>query len=101
MIGKDLYDLIILCNHTSENHDLPTVDSFDLMDVHGKSILIFFAGTEDLMTFIEKDERSKVNKDQALQMFNYSFRLANFGVKQLRVEEQMFIVLSKLVNYTY
>ena len=64
-------------------------------------MLIFFSGTDDLGNFVEKDLRSKIIKEDAIDMFDCCMRFDGFGVKQLRIEEQLFITLSKICEYTY
>jgi hypothetical protein len=68
--------------------------------LNNKSLLIFFSGTDDLSTFIQKDEKSKWQLDEALQKFQCSIRISGTGVKQLRLEEQLFLALSRLADHT-
>ena len=51
MIEND-YDHIILCNHSEESYGLPQVEDFSGLNLQGKRVLILFAGTDDLSTFI-------------------------------------------------
>jgi hypothetical protein len=59
-------------------------------------MLIFFSGTDDLSMFVEKDAKSKISKEDAIEMFDCCMRFDGFGVKKLRIEEQLFIKLSKV-----
>ncbi len=49
------------------------------------SVLIFFSGTDDLETFVEKDAKSKLSKEAAVGMFDCCMRFDGFGVKKLRI----------------
>ena len=66
MCKKGTYDYILLCNHSAESYNLPQIESFTTLDLHEKSILIFFVGTDDLSNFIEKDENSKMTLEKSL-----------------------------------
>ena len=46
--------------------------------------------------FVEKDAKSKISKEDAIEMFDCCMRFDGFGVKKLRIEEQLFITLSKV-----
>jgi hypothetical protein len=59
MIAGDTYDYVMLCNHSNESYGLPQIDNFSGLPLAQKSVLLFLAGTDDLSTFVEKDERSK------------------------------------------
>lgn len=60
--------------------------------------MIFFSGTDDLKALIEKDSKNKLTADEVAQMFDYSLQFDGFGVKKLRVEEQMWMGLGPLVS---
>jgi hypothetical protein len=79
---------------------LPQIDNFSGLPLAQKSVLLFLAGTDDLSTFVEKDERSKWKLEKVLEKFHCSVRLASLGVKQLRLEEQLFLALSRLAEHT-
>lgn len=61
MVEGGNYDHVMLCNHTSESYGLPQIENFASVPLQEKSILIYFAGTQDLGAFIEKDQRAKWN----------------------------------------
>lgn len=69
------------------------------MDLEDKSIIIFFSGTDDLSTLVERDEGAKLNTNEILKKFDYSLAFQNFGVQKLRMEEQLFMALSKLSRF--
>jgi methyltransferase len=100
MVEGGEYDHVLLCNHSTESYGLPQIENFTSVPLQEKSILIYFAGTEDLGTFIEKDVRAKWTLEEALKRFSYALKQCSLGVKQLRLEEQLFLTLSKLVEYT-
>lgn len=85
MINGAAYDNVMLCNHSNESYGLPQLDNFEGIDLSNKSLLIFFSGTDDLSTFIQKDEKSKWQLEEAIQKFQYSIRISGTGVKQLRL----------------
>jgi hypothetical protein len=66
MINGTAYDHAILCNHSNESYGLPQVDNFQNIDLNNKSLLIFFSGTDDLSTFIQKDDKSKWQLEETL-----------------------------------
>lgn len=68
------------------------------MDLEGRSVLIFFSGTDDLNTLIERDENAIMKVGDILKKFDFSLKFENFGVQKLRMEEQLFMALSKLSN---
>ncbi len=90
----------MLCNHSEENYGLPQIENFSNMLLQEKSILIYFSGMQDLSGFIEKDIRAKWNLEESLKHFSYALKQSSLGVKQLRLEEQLFLTLSKLVEHT-
>lgn len=90
----------MLCNHSSECYGLPQIENFTSVPLQEKSILIYFAGAQDLGNFIEKDQRAKWSLEEAVRHFSYALKQPSLGVKQLRLEEQLFLTLSKLVEHT-
>lgn len=55
MVEGGKYDQIMLCNHSNESYNLPQIENFSGVNLSQKSMLLFFAGTEDLSTLLEKD----------------------------------------------
>ena len=55
------------------------------MSLEDKSMIIFFSGTDDLSTLINKDEKARVNVSEAHLLFDYAFAFENFGVQKLRI----------------
>lgn len=100
MVEGGSYDHVMLCNHSSESYGLPQIENFSSVALEEKSILIYFAGTQDLASFIEKDQRAKWTLEEAMHRFSYALKQSSLGVKQLRLEEQLFLTLSKLVEHT-
>jgi hypothetical protein len=49
---------------------------------------------------IKRDPTPKWTLEHTLPKFNYAVRLAETGVKQLRLEERMFLTLSKFSSLT-
>ncbi|MBS1890143.1 MAG: hypothetical protein JST59_02540 [Actinobacteria bacterium] len=49
---------------------------------------------------VNSDEACKIPLKQLLSMFDGSFLFQKYGVKQLRIEEQMTIVLNQLFELT-
>ena len=80
-------------------NELKTISDFDDVTVNEKSMIIFFSGTDDLSTLIAKDEKARLNVSEAYEMFDYSFAFENFGVQKMRIEEQMFMSLTKLSRF--
>ena len=42
-------------------NELKTITDFDDMSIDEKSMVIFYSGTDDLSTLIEKDEKARMN----------------------------------------
>ena len=98
--GDKEYDVRVLCNHHERVKELTTITDFDDTTVENKSMIIFYSGTDDLSTLIAKDEKARINVDEAYKMFNLALAFHNLGVQKLRIEEQMFMSLSKLSKFT-
>lgn len=49
-------------------------------------MLLFFAGTEDLSTLLEKDGKSKWSLEESIKHFTFALKHSSLGVKQLRLE---------------
>ena len=82
---EDGYDIKILCNHHEEVPEIPQLLDFEDMSLEDKSMIIFFSGTDDLSTLINKDEKARVNVSEAHLLFDYAFSFENFGVQKLRI----------------
>lgn len=94
------YDVKVLCDHSEQQSpSIARLHSFEGVDLAGKSMLIFFTGPDNIYKFIEKDQLSKISKEHLNSHLDYSFRLANLGVKQLRLEEELICTLSRLSDY--
>jgi hypothetical protein len=59
-------------------------------------VLLFYSGYESLEEMVRSDEACKIPLKELLKMFDGSFLFRKYGVKQLRIEEQMLITLNQL-----
>ena len=57
-----------------------------MLDLKDNRVLIYFSGTDDLHSLIERDTKPKWNKEETLKHFDYALPLPMTGVKQLRIE---------------
>ena len=62
MVDND-YDMRILCNHQEMVHEVQGLLDFDDVTLEDRSVLLFFAGTDDLETLISKDDRAKITPE--------------------------------------
>ena len=63
--------------------------NFGNVDLEGRKVLLFYPGTEMKVE----------NLNEGIREFSHSFEFFNIGVKQLRLEEHMFISLNKLREF--
>lgn len=65
-----------------------------------EKILVVFGGFEGLEAVLEGEELSKLKTNKLFEKFNdcYSFNINKFGVKNLRLEEEMFMFLNLLTD---
>ena len=60
--------------------------------------MIYFSGTDDLNSQISRDPKPKLTFEEALNKFDFSIKLNETGVKQLRLEERMMMTLSQFAS---
>jgi hypothetical protein len=51
-----------------------------------KSVIIFFSGTDDLSTLIERDQGAVLKTKDVINKFDYSIKFHKIGVQKLRIE---------------
>lgn len=49
------YDIKLICNHHETIKQLDNISDFETLDLEDKSMIIFFSGTDDLSTLVERD----------------------------------------------
>jgi methyltransferase len=96
-VVKD-YDLVMLSNHTGDNYALPQFS--DPRVLNDQKVMIYFAGTDNIDSQIARDPSPKYTFEEAISKFDFGIHLAPTGVKQLRLEERMFLTLSKFSAFT-
>ncbi len=92
------YDLTMLFDHKQlpfSKKSLANRLNFD------QRVLIVFGGFEGLDSIVDGDERSKVTSSQFQDLFSLrgQFDYSDYGVKTLRIEEEMFMILHTLKDY--
>lgn len=68
------YDIKVICNHHEKIEELSNISDFRDLDIENQSILIFFSGTDDLNTLIERHENAILKVADILKRFDYSLR---------------------------
>ena len=68
--------------------------------VHTQRVVVVFGGHEGIEPVVEGDEKSKVRQDNLENHFDlyYCLNQDQYGVKALRVEEEIFMFLQILQN---
>lgn len=54
------YDIKLICNHHETIKQLDNISDFETLDLEDKSMIIFFSGTDDLSTLVERDEGAQL-----------------------------------------
>ncbi|KAL4427495.1 hypothetical protein ABPG74_015198 [Tetrahymena malaccensis] len=90
------YDVKFLINQGDHQQFSEESISDTELDLENKNVLIVFSGYNNLESIIDSDEYTKLSGKEALNKFdaNFTMQKGRFGVKQLRLEEEMSHALS-------
>ncbi|KAL4468345.1 hypothetical protein ABPG72_010746 [Tetrahymena utriculariae] len=90
------YDIKFLINQGDHQQFSEESISETELDLENKNVVIVFSGYNNLESIIDSDEYTKLSGKEALNKFdaNFTIQKGRFGVKQLRLEEEMSHALS-------
>ncbi|CAD8100120.1 unnamed protein product [Paramecium primaurelia] len=99
LLDRDDFDMKILIE-TEKSDETTQTTTFNPRQLSQQplKLLLLFSGLQKITDFTENDEKSKLSNEDIYGKFDHVYRYGNneYGVKQLRLEEQMFMFLQSI-----